>query len=325
VTAGASAEVIAALSPWGLQQASVCFVAGRENQVFRVRSADRDFALRLKRPGYRSDEELLSELQWLGAMARAGLHVPRPEPSLGGRLLEVVNGQRVDLLSWLPGRPLGASREPLVLDDPEAVFHRLGQETARLHGASDEWARPATFTRCAWDIGGLLGEAPVWGRFWDNPTLDAPTRRLLQVFREAAAQTLQQHAGALDYGLIHADLVRENVMIDGGRIAMLDFDDAGFGFRLFDLATTLLKNLAEPDYPALKAALLAGYTEVRPLNLELLDLFIALRAATYVGWIVPRMQEPGSEARNRRFIESARTLCQDFLAAPPINAVPIGR
>lgn len=316
MTTGASAEVIAALAPWGLQQASVSFVAGRENRVFRVRSAGRDFALRLKRPGNRRDEELLSELQWLGAMGRAGLHVPRPQPSLHGRLLEIVDGQRVDLLSWLPGRPLGASREPLALDDPEAVFHRLGQETARLHRASDDWARPAAFTRCAWNIDGLLGESPVWGRFWDNPTLDATTRHLLQAFRAAAAQTLLQHAGTLDYGLIHADLVRENVMVDEGRIAMLDFDDAGFGFRLFDLATTLLKNLAEPGYPALRAALLAGYTLVRPLDLELLDLFIALRAVTYVGWIVPRMQEEGSEARNQRFIESARTLCQGFLAAP---------
>lgn len=313
----AGAELAAALAPWGLQEAGISFVAGRENRVFRVRSTAGDFALRLKRPGYRSDAELLSELQWLEAMHRAGLHVPCPVPSQQGRLLESVAGQRVDLLSWLPGRPLGASREPLALAEPEAVFHRLGRETARLHDACDAWVRPADFTRCAWDIDGLLGEAPVWGRFWENPTLDAPTRRLFEDFRAAATHTLLQRAETLDYGLIHADLVRENVMLDGTtRIGMLDFDDAGFGFRLFDLATTLLKNLAEPNYPSLKAALLAGYTQVRALDLELLELFIALRALTYVGWIVPRMQEDGSEARNRRFIESARELCRGYPAAP---------
>lgn len=307
-----SAVVAAALAPWGLQAAAVTFVAGRENRVFRVRADGGDFALRLKRPGYRSDEELLSELQWMEAMGRAGLHVPRPVPSGHGRLLEVVDDQRVDLLSWLPGRPLGASREPLDLVDAEAVFRRLGHETARLHHASDGWQRPAGFTRCAWDIDGLLGDAPVWGRFWENPALDAPTRRLLESFRAAAAQALLPRAGGLDYGLIHADLVRENVLLDGAHIAMLDFDDAGFGFRLFDLATTLLKNLAEPNYEDLKAALLAGYAQVRPLDLELLDLFIALRAVTYVGWIVPRIGEDGSEARNHRFIDAARQLCTPF-------------
>lgn len=305
-------DVQAALAPWGLQQAQVAFVAGRENRVYRVQAGNACFALRLKRPGYRSDAELLSELQWLAAMEQAGLRVPRPQASNQGRLLEIVDGQRVDLLSWLPGKPLGASREPLALDDAPDVFHRLGRETARLHNASDAWHRPIGFTRCAWDIDGLLGEAPVWGRFWDNPALDAPTQRLMERFRAIARHMLQQRAGTLDHGLIHADLVRENVMVDGAHISMLDFDDAGFGYRLFDLATTLLKNIAEPDYPALQAALLAGYTAQRPMDTELLDLFIALRATTYVGWIVPRIAEPGSEARNRRFIDAARRLCTPF-------------
>jgi Ser/Thr protein kinase RdoA (MazF antagonist) len=315
VTDDLDREITAALEPWGLQDAGVSFVAGRENRVFRVQAPDGEFALRLKRPGYRSDAELLSELQWLEAMSRAGLRVPAPVPSRAGELLEVVDGQRVDLLTWLPGRPLGTSREPLALAEPEAVFHRLGRETARLHLACDAWVRPATFSRCAWDIDGLLGENPLWGRFWENPTLDGPTRRLFEDFRAAAAQTLLQRAPALDYGLIHADLVRENVALDGERIGMLDFDDAGFGFRLFDLATTLLKNLAEPNHRSLKAALLAGYARERTIDLELLELFIVLRALTYVGWIVPRMQEDGSEARNRRFIESARRLCQRYRAA----------
>lgn len=309
----AYAELRAALAPWGLQDAPVSFVAGRENRVFRVRSHAGDFALRLKRPGYRSDAELLSELQWLQAMDRSGLHVPRPQTSREGRLLEVIDGQRADLLSWLPGRPMGASREPLALEDAETVFHRLGRETARLHDACDRWERPAGFTRCAWDVDGLLGDEPVWGRFWENPTLDAPTRELLERFRATACRVLLQRADTLDQGLIHADLVRENVMVDVERIGMLDFDDGGFGFRLFDVATTLLKNLAEPNYAGLRAALLAGYAQVRLLDLELLDLFIALRAVTYVGWIVPRMGEDGSVARNCRFIDTARELCAPFM------------
>ena len=72
-------QVAQALAQWGLEAADCAFVAGRENRVYRVRAASGDFALRLKRPGYRSDEELLSELQWLDPMAKAGLQVPRPE------------------------------------------------------------------------------------------------------------------------------------------------------------------------------------------------------------------------------------------------------
>lgn len=308
-------DVGTALALWGLSAESCRFVAGRENRVYRVATPEGDFALRLRRPGYRQQDELQSELAWLAAMGRAGLQVPQPRPSRHGRLLERLGDGFVDLVDWLPGTAMGQSRLPLALPDAPAAFRALGAEMARLHAACDAWAPPPGFRRCPWDADGLLGEAPVWGRFWDNPTLPPVTRALLTQFR---AQARDHLAGAtLDTGLIHADLVRENVLLDGPPhnpiIRMIDFDDGGFGYRLFDLATVLLKNLSEPDYPALQAALIAGYHSRRPLDLALLDLFLALRAATYVGWIVPRLHEEGGTARNARFIAQAQDLCGAWL------------
>ncbi|NHB76314.1 phosphotransferase enzyme family protein [Rhodobacter calidifons] len=300
-----------ALALWGLAGADCTFVAGRENRVWRVRSARGDHALRLRRPGYRDEAELRSELDWLAALDRAGLQVPRPLPSRSGRLMERVGAGFADVLGWLPGRPLGQSRVPLVLEDRTGTYRALGAEIARLHAACDAWTPPPGFRRCRWDAEGLVGEAPVWGQFWDNPTLDPADRTLFLRLRDAARSRL---AGTTaDFGLIHADLVRENVLLDGGTIRLIDFDDGGFGYRLFDLATVLLKSLDEPDHPALRAALIAGYHELRPLDLSLLDLFIALRALTYVGWIVPRMAEPGGAARNARFVAEARALCTGWL------------
>ncbi|WP_422020038.1 homoserine kinase [Roseibium sp.] len=307
------APLALALALWGYERATCTFVAGRENQVYHVKADDREFALRLKRPGYRSEQELLSELQWLEAMDRAGLSVPRPQAALSGALLETADGYYVDLIDWLPGKPLGRSRDPLQLENTLSTFRALGEEMAKLHLACDAWETPDGFTRCLWDAEGLLGENPLWGRFWENPTLDTETADLLETFRAVAADDLLQRSSSLDYGLIHADLVRENVMLDGTSIRMIDFDDGGFGFRLFDVATALLKNMAEPNYQALKAALIEGYRAYRMLDTSALDLFMALRAVTYVGWIVPRMGEDGSPARNARFINHARQLCTSYL------------
>ena len=301
-----------ALALWGLEAAECSFVAGRENRVYRVKTATGDLALRIKRPGYRQEDELVSELAWLEAMDRAGLHVPRPLPSRAGKLLEPLGAGFVDLVTWLAGKPMGKSRAPLALENREAVFFALGREMALLHAACDAWQRPAGFRRCHWDIDGLLGEAPVWGRFWDNPTLDPQTKELFIRFRAAARDRLASAGAALETGLIHADLVRENVLLDGPVIQMIDFDDGGFGFRLFDVATVLLKSIAEPDYPALKDSLIGGYHSQRPLDLSLLDLFIAIRALTYVGWIVPRSHEDGGADRNARFVAEARDLCAGY-------------
>lgn len=302
-----------ALERWDMAGATWTFVAGRENQVFRVEHKTGACALRIKRPGYRRMEELVSELQWLAAMEQVGLHVPRPIPSRNDNLLERVETVHVDMVGWLPGLPLGRSREPLVLADREGTFRAIGAEMAALHAACDLWQPPSGFIRCAWNADGLVGEHPVWDRFWENPTLDSQTRDLFIRFRHEAQNLLSLNAARLDYGLIHADFVRENILIDGDRIGIIDFDDGGFGYRLFDLATLLLKTMTEADFPVLKEALIAGYAGRRALDTGLLELFICLRALTYVGWIMTRMTETGGADRNTRFVNHAAHLCASYL------------
>lgn len=302
-----------ALERWGMKEAKWSFVAGRENQVFRVDAGNKSFALRIKRPGYRDRAELLSELQWLEAMDQAGLHVPRPVQSMNGDLLETIDGFNVDVVRWLAGKPLGKSRQPLDLADRTGTFRAIGAEIAKLHLACDTWRPPPGFRRCDWDIEGLLGDNPVWGRFWENPTLDGDIRDRFVTFRHVARRLLSAHAADLDHGLIHADFVRENILLDDTRIAVIDFDDGGFGFRQFDLATVLLKNLGEADFPELRLALIEGYLGHRQLDLQLLDIFVALRATTYVGWITSRMGEQGGDERNRRFVSEAALLCAPFV------------
>lgn len=309
-----SKTVEKALAAWGMESAGWSLIAARENQVFRVDHAGRSFALRLHRPGYRTDAELWSELKWMDAVSKGGLHVPAPIRSVSGNVLHVIDNTQIDMLNWLSGAPVGQTGEALDVNDRTGLFRAMGLEMARLHAVSDDWDIPEGFSRCSWDRAGLLGEAPLWDRFWDNPTLSPGDRDLFLTTRDVADRQLQEVEAALDYGLIHADLVRENVMVDGDKLQLIDFDDSGFGFRLFDVATTLLKNLSEPDYADLRRALIEGYRSARPLDTTNLDLFILLRALTYVGWIITRLDEDGSEVRNTRFVTNARRLARGFLA-----------
>lgn len=308
-----NATVERALAHWGLDHASWHLVAARENRVFRVDGNARTFALRLHRSGYRSDAELRSELQWMNALEQGGLQVPAPIASRTGEVLHVVDGVQVDLLTWLSGTPVGKTGAPMQVADRTGLFFRIGREMARLHEISDAWTPSADFTRCAWDRAGLLGKAPVWGRFWDNSSLTSDDRTLFMRLRSVADDDLARVEDRLDYGLIHADMVRENVLVDGDRLQLIDFDDGGFGFRQFDLATTLLKNLHEQDYSELKAALIEGYQSIRGIDLSKLDLFMVLRSATYMGWIITRMNEDGAESRNDRFVTTTRALALDYL------------
>ena len=115
-------------------------------------------------------------------------------------------------------------------------------------------------------------------------------------------------------------MVRENILFDGSSLAIIDFDDCGFGYRLFDLATALIKNRSEFDYQDLQAAILNGYKTLRIIDVEQLDLFLLLRAFTYVGWIVPRIKEPKAKIRQTRFIKTSVELCEKFLSTEKSSA-----
>jgi len=292
----------------------VTLLAERENRVYRLDVPDESpTVLRIHRQDYHTDAELNSELQWVAHLAEQGMVVPQPISTVNDTLIETIDGYQIDRLSWLEGKPLGTTGQSLVLANREGTFRQLGETMARLHEISDHWEMPADFNRQRWGHDNLLGKDPLWGRFWENPQLSAPQQALLNAARSKASKVLSYKCDGMDYGLIHADLVRENTLLASNGIQLIDFDDGGWGYRLFELATALLKNRAEPDYPILEAALIKGYTSVRRLDLTELPLFTLLRAFTYVGWIMSRMDEVGSVERCERFITTAVELSQEYL------------
>ena len=302
-----------ALSHWNLRPARVTLIAERENRVFKVvDSKGKIYALRVHRLHYQSEAAILSELAWMKSLEFSGILVPEPIIAKNGKLLINECGFQIDLLSWLKGKPIGVTGGSLDLSNRLETFFDLGRLLATLHNHSDSWELPPDFVRPKWDKDGILGPKPVWGKFWENPSLNIREKNLFEEGRNKALKILSSQD--FDFGLIHADMVRENILIDGSSLAIIDFDDCGFGYRLFDLATALIKNRSELDYQDLQAAILNGYKTLRIIDVEQLDLFLLLRAFTYVGWIVPRIKEPEAKIRQKRFIKTSMALCEKFLS-----------
>ncbi|MBD3763474.1 MAG: phosphotransferase [Rhodobacterales bacterium] len=267
-------------------------VAERENAVYRVTCRGRPTALRLHRRGYQGAAAIRSELWWCGALAAAGLPVPAPLRAEDGEVVvTLASGRMASCVDWLPGAALGAAGVPLAGPPAAQVqaHHALGALLARLHAATDALDLPAGFTRPAWDIAGLVGPAPLWGRFWEHPALTPDQAATLRAARDHLAAGLAALAPGWDFGLIHADVLRENVLVDGDRLALIDFDDAGFGPRGHDLGTVLSQNLYEPAFPDIRAALLEGYAPRRRVSEDEADLFTLMRCCASVGWAAPRL------------------------------------
>ncbi len=284
----------AALALWGSDRPPR-LVTERENKVYEAWLPDgRHVALRLHRPGYQTREAIDAELDWTAKLARAGFPAPAPVATLDGALCAEAGGWIASCVTWIDGAPIGAAGVPLAggLAEQIALHHDLGRLIADLHSTTDALNLPTTLPRASWDEDGLCGPDPLWGRFWDNPGLDAPGRETLIAARDTARTRLAAfRAGGADYGLIHADVLRENVLRGPDGLVLIDFDDAGYGFRMYDLGTALLHSLDEPHLPHLARALLDGYRQTRPLSPQaaaLLPLFVTLRCLASAGWIIAR-------------------------------------
>ncbi len=304
----------AALQEWELGgEARVDLVKHRENAVFRVRAGDESYALRVHRAGYHSDAHLESELQWIAAISSDELRTPQVVLTKAGASFahvsapEVPETRQVDLLEWFEGEPVGTVEGGV--ESVEDTFFQVGQLMATAHNHSAAWQRPPGFVRHAWDEDGIFGDDPVWGRFFDLEALtDEQRDRLREVTARARQDLAALGKGGDRYGLIHADFLPENLLRgDDGSICLIDFDDAGFGWHLFDVATTLFFQLGEPTFEASMQSLVAGYRTRRDLPDELLEslpLFFLLRGLTYLGW-----------AHTRRETETARELTPMVVAA----------
>lgn len=300
----------------------------RENAVFEIGLPEVGrAALRLHRRGYQTEDAIRSELWWMAAVADGGVEVPRPLYTNDGALLHHLGDGRIaSALAWVEGEPVGAALLPLAGTAAEQMrLHAsIGRAVAELHVATDRLRLPAWFQRPHWDVDGLLGQSPFWGRFWEHPAAGHRERALLAVARdEAERRLLDFAAGGADRGLIHADVLRENVLVQPHRVALIDFDDSGFGFRLYDLGTALSQNLAEPHLPQIATGLIEGYSTLRPLSdadRDILPWFCALRCFTSVGWTMPRLAE--DDTRHRIYLDRAVRAAGILLDGGDLFAAP---
>jgi Ser/Thr protein kinase RdoA (MazF antagonist) len=69
----------------------------------------------------------------------------------------------------------------------------------------------------------------------------------------------------------------------------------------------------DKDFESLKSQLIEGYRSLRPMDTGALELFLALRGATYVGWIADRGDVEDAGAKSRLFIDGATALARRYL------------
>jgi Ser/Thr protein kinase RdoA (MazF antagonist) len=119
------------------------------------------------------------------------------------------------------------------------------------------------------------------------------------------------------YGLVHADTRPANLLVHGGAVSVIDFDDCGFGWYLYDLAASVSFFEHSPAVPGLIDRWLAGYRRSGPLpaadEAEIWT-FILFRRLLLVAWIGSHQGVPAAARLGAGFTRDSCDLAETYLS-----------
>ena len=299
--------------------ATVRLISRSENEIYKIEApSGRRWALRVQRPGYQSKNALASEIAWLVALRNDGV-VATPVPIAGwnGEWVQPVRAggasetRNVVLFAWENGR------QPTVSMDLRQCFKSLGAITAKMHAHSAAWQRPEGFERFTWDFEAALGESSRWGRWRDGLGMNATRLDLFGRTVDLIRDRLARYGRGPDrFGLAHCDLRLANLLLHEGAVKVIDFDDCGFSWYMYDAATLMSFYEHLPGAPGLIEHWLEGYRTVRAVakaDEEEIPTFVMLRRLLLVAWVGSHAEADLARSLGVAYTDQTVGLCSAYL------------
>jgi Ser/Thr protein kinase RdoA (MazF antagonist) len=252
------------------------------NDTYVVVTEIGKFALRVYRNGWRSDSDVLFELDALQHLGGEGVPVSTPILRKDGRtvgMLKAPEGQRhVVLFTYAQGK------EPTYEGESAAESYLYGKVAAQIHAATDSFR--SSHRRFPLDFDHLLTiplqacEPFLAHRPKDWEYVVGLSERLRSLIRDLPVD-------GLELGFCHGDFHGGNANIAQNRaLTVYDFDCCGIGWRAYDVAVfrwgARIRGKDKERWPSF----ISGYTDQRPLSemdLRSIPYFVAVRHLWLLG------------------------------------------
>ncbi len=292
-----------------------------ENATFKGVYEDGKIVIfRVNRAFYHSLEELQSEIEWVKAIAVSGCAVKSPmvlETCTGANLVPInfiYNSTDIELQVVAFEYCQGV--EPRAGKNLVPWFEKLGQVTAELHKHAKTWTPPQGFVRKHWNVETMVSPSGYWGDWRTCKDLSQEDIQTISYALDIVKKRLEKYHTPENYGLIHADLRLSNLLMDGDDLIVIDYDDSGFCWYMYDFAAALSFYELHKEAAALQASWLKGYTSVTPIRQEDYDemeTFIFLRRVLLVAWLTSHDDTPTAEEHIDGYAKGTVYLAQQYI------------
>ncbi len=274
--------------------------------------------LRVHRENYHTRRAIECELSWLDALGSEGV-VPTPGyyTAKDGEPIQEVRTEGLAVPRFAVLFHFVEGDAPDESGDMTGGYEELGAIAARCHDHAMRWDKPQPFERLTWDVEAVFGDNPTWGDWRDAPEVTEDLRAVLEQVEATIRTRLDAYGKSPDrYNLIHADMRLANLLVDDDCTRLIDFDDCGFGWFLYDFAAAVSFIEDDPRIPDFKAAWLRGYRSVRDLDAAdeaEIETFIMLRRMALLAWIGSHIEAPEPQALAPGFAATTARLGQAWL------------
>ncbi len=318
-----SLEILAndSLSLWDVPvDAKARLINVSENATYIVEnSASYRSVLRIHREDYHTERAIECELLWMDALnAENCVVTPATITGKNGCVVQkagtscLLNERFLVLFEFVEGI------QPDESQNLALPFEQLGEMAAKTHAHTIAWQKPADFERLIWDIAAFYGPNATWGNWRDGPNITPSIKDTLERVENVVTNRLVEFGQSEQrYGLIHADMRLANLLIDGGTTRLIDFDDCGFGWFLYDFAAGISFIEDDPQIPAVREAWVRGYRKFRDLSDEEereIDSFVMLRRMALLAWIGSHINVPEAQAMAGDFARVSAALGETYLS-----------
>ncbi|MGE8203177.1 phosphotransferase enzyme family protein [Heyndrickxia sp. NPDC080065] len=207
------------------------YVEGKTNEMWHCSGINSDYYARIT--NYKTYEEQFQEVKWTNYLFEHGVGVSPAIYSLEGNIIETgmfPEKKRIVLYKAAPGIHLPRSKW-----GPQ-IFKELGRQIGIMHRITKQYEQKESIDHLRdW----YENEEYQFLKY--IPEEEATIRELSQAIF-AKVQALQKNNTT--YGLLHADLWLENVLVDDqSKITMIDFQDCEKHYYLYDLVVPIYSAL----------------------------------------------------------------------------------
>jgi len=285
------------------------------------------YVLRIAELDYHTKSELESEIFFMDYIGQnTDIPVPQAISGNNGEKVQVLHHHQIKgdcfgvMFTFLNGRAPDESQPAGLVP----YYEKLGEMAAKMHNAAIHGNLAAKVDRFHWTYDAMIGSICAVGDWRDCPDFTAAEKSFLENVCQTIKKKLDQYGTDPErYSLVHADLRLANILVDGDKMALLDFDDCGLGWFLLDYSSALSFLETKPYTLVLSTAWVKGYEKIRQLTAAdkaELPTFLLARRLLLQGFLAKHPQsEAVKEGIHLTYAQGTLQLAKTFMQVQELS------